>query len=398
VIHLVAAGDGTLKVYSNGSLLDTLSVATNVTFDTLTWKGFNGYVRLFTGAMTAGQITAEYNLLRSWIPEIEQVQIGSQVWASSNLQAVATPVGNVIAEMQAASAVEKITNATDREFSSDTGFWTREGTWAIGSGSMNRTANAGGYAFYRVGLLTAGKYYKIRYTLTISAGAIYVYPGVAGITRTASGTYTEIIKATSSTLQFIGNATLVCSIDDVSIQELGWVNATEIYDAVYAATAGTAAQKEYAALRESSMWCNYNNDTSLGAVYGKLYNWYSAKLLDLDMATAGFGWHIPTSTEFTTLQTYLGGASVAGGKMKMTGTNYWPSPNTGADNSSGFTSLGAGYRLDTNGTFNEVTVTTLIISSDAYYIRNVRTASEALIVNQVSNKARGFSIRLIKNS
>ena len=62
------------------------------------------------------------------------------------------------------------------------------------------------------------------------------------------------------------------------------------------------------------------------------------------------GWHVPTDAEWTTLTGYFGGESVAGGKLKEPGTTHWNSPNTGADNSSGFTALPGGYR-NCNGTF-----------------------------------------------
>jgi uncharacterized protein (TIGR02145 family) len=97
-------------------------------------------------------------------------------------------------------------------------------------------------------------------------------------------------------------------------------------------------------------WCYYNNDPANGAIYGKLYNWYAvAGIHDNDPNThnkilAPEGWHIPTDAEWTTLTTFLGGESVAGGKMKATGTSPWWSPNTGATNSSGFTGLPAGCR------------------------------------------------------
>jgi uncharacterized protein (TIGR02145 family) len=65
------------------------------------------------------------------------------------------------------------------------------------------------------------------------------------------------------------------------------------------------------------------------------------------------GWHVPTDAEWTTLTTYLGGESVAGGKLKETGTTHWESPNEGATNETGFTALPGGNR-NNNGAFNEI--------------------------------------------
>ena len=53
-------------------------------------------------------------------------------------------------------------------------------------------------------------------------------------------------------------------------------------------------------------------------------------------------WHLPTSAEWIELENFLGGASIAGGKMKDTTTGYWSNPNSGATNSSGFSGLPAG--------------------------------------------------------
>ena len=94
-------------------------------------------------------------------------------------------------------------------------------------------------------------------------------------------------------------------------------------------------------------WCYYNNTTANGTTYGKLYNWYAvAGIHDTDSNTpnkilAPTGYHIPSDAEWTTLTTFLGGESVAGGKMKA--TTLWPSPNTDATNSSGFTGIPGGF-------------------------------------------------------
>ncbi|MFY7740129.1 MAG: FISUMP domain-containing protein [Flavobacterium sp.] len=99
-------------------------------------------------------------------------------------------------------------------------------------------------------------------------------------------------------------------------------------------------------------WCYYNNVSANGTVHGKLYNWYAvagiyntASLNDpaLRKKLAPIGYHIPTSTEWGTFINCLGGANVAGGKMKQIGTLYWDSPNT-ATNESGFDAIGSGMR------------------------------------------------------
>jgi len=92
----------------------------------------------------------------------------------------------------------------------------------------------------------------------------------------------------------------------------------------------------------------YNNDsTTYENPYGNLYNWYA--VAD-NRGLCPNGWHVPTDAEWTTLTSYLGGESVAGGKMKSTGTTYWVSQGEGTDNSSGFSVLPGGYR-DNDGSF-----------------------------------------------
>lgn len=79
--------------------------------------------------------------------------------------------------------------------------------------------------------------------------------------------------------------------------------------------------------------------------YGYLYNFEAAK------TSCPQGWHLPTDAEWTTLVNYLGGETVAGGKLKETGTVHWQSPNKGATNETSFTALPGGNYLYMEGKF-----------------------------------------------
>jgi len=91
--------------------------------------------------------------------------------------------------------------------------------------------------------------------------------------------------------------------------------------------------------------------TAKYSTYGVLYNWTAAMDGALSSNTNPSnvqgvclaGWHLPSSAEWGELETYLGGASVAGGKLKETGTSHWNDPNTDATDESGFTALPGGY-------------------------------------------------------
>ncbi len=89
----------------------------------------------------------------------------------------------------------------------------------------------------------------------------------------------------------------------------------------------------------------YNNDsTTYAETYGRLYNWETAQ----NVCPAD--WHVPSISEWDELAQYLGGAYMAGGKLKEEGTLHWNPPNTGATNETGFTGLPGGYL---NSYFNE---------------------------------------------
>lgn len=86
--------------------------------------------------------------------------------------------------------------------------------------------------------------------------------------------------------------------------------------------------------------CFRDNSSLNSDLYGNLYNLYAATDSRNLCPT---GWHVPSDPELTVLIDYLGGETVAGGKMKsVTG---WNTPNVGATNESGFTALPGGSRV-----------------------------------------------------
>jgi uncharacterized protein (TIGR02145 family) len=92
--------------------------------------------------------------------------------------------------------------------------------------------------------------------------------------------------------------------------------------------------------------CYYNKDSvAWDSVYGALYNGYTVNDTS-NICPAG--WHVSTDMEWQTAETYLGGADIAGGKMKEAGSVHWINPNTGATNSSRFTGLPGGMRDPAN--------------------------------------------------
>jgi len=139
-------------------------------------------------------------------------------------------------------------------------------------------------------------------------------------------------------------------------------------------------------------WCYYNNDPLNGAVYGKLYNWYAVQAI---AANPPAGWRVPTDADFNLLVAYLGGYSVAHGKIKKEGLTYWKSPNTGATNESGLSSLGAGQRTNI-GIFTDLKSTSRFWSLGKKTLFG-RNDNEALVGLINLTEHWGASIRLIRN-
>jgi uncharacterized protein (TIGR02145 family) len=146
----------------------------------------------------------------------------------------------------------------------------------------------------------------------------------------------------------------------------------------------------------TAAYCDYDDLAANGNTYGHLYNWYA---VNDSRNIAPAGWHVPTDAEWQILVNYLGGISIGGGKMKETGTSHWTSPNTGANNSSGFTGLPGGSRL-TDGNYYSIGDSgdwwsNSTVGIDAAY-RSLYY-NNANVNSLSTSKKTGFSVRCIKD-
>jgi uncharacterized protein (TIGR02145 family) len=148
-------------------------------------------------------------------------------------------------------------------------------------------------------------------------------------------------------------------------------------------------------------WCYYENTSSNGTTYGKLYNWHA---VNDPRGLAPIGYHIPSDAEWTTLVNYLGGDNVAGGHLKEPGFCHWEDPNTDADNSSGFTGLPSGNRgLSLLNPFVGITLFTYFWTSTPYlggadgYAYQLRYV-DGTVVRGFFTVTNGFAVRLIKDT
>jgi uncharacterized protein (TIGR02145 family) len=148
----------------------------------------------------------------------------------------------------------------------------------------------------------------------------------------------------------------------------------------------------------SGAWVHFNDDSQNEFPFGKLYNWYTvADSRNL----CPVGWQLPSDSEWTVLTDFLGGEIIAGGKMKIVGTEFWQSPNTDATNESGFSGIPAGRRIYTGpyyglGNYTLWWSTTSDNDTSKAWTRDLHYLFSS--IGRYSNdKNIGLSVRCVKN-
>lgn len=145
---------------------------------------------------------------------------------------------------------------------------------------------------------------------------------------------------------------------------------------------------------------SYNQDSLNIPAYGRLYSWYA---VTDNRNVCPTGWHVPSETEWLSLAAFLGGDTLAGDKMKETGTTHWLNTSNMVTNSSGFTALPGGMRGNPTG-FNGITTKGAFWSSTSWgtnvfpraYTFSLQSTSSALH-QSVSVANCGFAVRCVKD-
>jgi len=194
---------------------------------------------------------------------------------------------------------------------------------------------------------------------TLTAGTTYY---VAGFARNAKGTAPgDTLSFTTSAPPFTcGTSTVTYDGYNYATVQIGsqcWFkenlrnddynDATAIPGNLDDATWTTTTSGAQTVYGEGSSFVSIGSSDEAAnlATYGRLYNWYAVNTGKL----CPTGWHVPTDAEWTTLETALGGLSVAGTALKVSSSN---TPAWDGNNSSGFSALPGGLRGNGSGYFD----------------------------------------------
>ena len=153
---------------------------------------------------------------------------------------------------------------------------------------------------------------------------------------------------------------------------------------------------------DEGQYAVYDDEPTNANIYGNIYNW--AVIGDI-RGICPVGWHVPSDDEYTVLTDFLGGESVAGGKMKEAGLEHWnyysDQISLEATNESGFTGLPAGHRNTNSGDY-------IYMGFYGYFWSSTENGSDLAwrrylfhyssgVARDTFGKPNGFSIRCLRD-
>ena len=256
--------------------------------------------------------------------------------------------------------------------------WSTSANPTIANSKISQGTGTGTFTCSITGLTPATTYYYRAFatnSVGTSYGEIQICKPTFTTNHLATGTITDIDGNTYNTIT-IGNQTWMME----DLRTTHYRNGEAIINVPDSLTWINATYGAYS---------NYGNSSKAGM----FYNWFAASD---SRNIAPVGWHVPTNSDLTTLLTYLGGAEVAGEKMK---SETFLSNDCYSNNLSGFSGLMNGWRYNGKfeyaGTLSGWWTSTLSNPSDAYSLNldnGVVYAMQGLTLKKV-----GLNIRCVKD-
>ena len=143
-------------------------------------------------------------------------------------------------------------------------------------------------------------------------------------------------------------------------------------------------------------FCSYPTGRFDHCSQGNLYNWQTVSTNKL----CPLGWHVPNNAEWQELSDFAGGNEVAGGKLKLSGTDVWLVPNTAASDEYGFSMVPGGFRTET-GEFVGLCRTAAYWSADELNENTAyvwfTTYNSAYLAKDTCDKKCGLSVICVQN-
>ena len=161
-----------------------------------------------------------------WLDPSDLSTMYQNVAGTTPVTAVEQPVGLILDKSKGlVLGAELITVAADRNFTSDTGFWTKsEGTITISGNALNFAATGSGQGAYSSAIIGQSGYYQITVTVASISGQLNFYlAGNVTTVITSPGTY--VINAFSGTAAALftiraNAAGLTASVTSISVKKI----------------------------------------------------------------------------------------------------------------------------------------------------------------------------------
>jgi len=279
--------------------------------------------------------------------------------------------------------------------------WNTTGSPTITDNITNDGTGAGSFVS-NITDLTANTLYYVRAYATNSLGTSY---GNEVSFTTLQGTEETVTDIDGNVYHTIKIGTQTWMVENLK---------TTRYRDGEAIGTTTPATKDISSESSPKYQWAYNGDESNASKYGRLYTWYA---VNDSRNIAPAGWHVASDAEWATLENYLiangynyDGSTTSGNKIAKSlaaTTDWYSGSGTGTigndltkNNSSGFTALPGGYRLN-GGSFGNVgsygywwssteDITTLAWARYLYYGTSHLGRGNHL-------KSYGFSVRCVRD-